>query len=152
MDILSDIINNYDEQETRRIMESMTIEIIDEAYSVKNNNISAKIFVKGQEGEIPHFHLVLSGGKESCICIFEAMYFNHNKKYITLDDDKLFGLNVFLMSPTGQTIQDKKLNYWDQIVIEWRNKNMDHSWEHDNDWSQVLKPDYRVMKGDRYIR
>lgn len=141
-----DCINETDDMvaKIKAIQESMVIEVLDESYRIDSQYLKANIDTYGDEGTIPHFHLKLKGTKyESCFCIFENKYANHESNHVKLEPNKLFALNVFLMSP-NRSIEDRKVNYWQCIVQDWANKNAGKNWEHCNDFLSVRKPNYNL--------
>ena len=133
----------------KAIMESMTVKVLDEAYEVNNSYFSGKIFVYGNEGLIPHFH-VKYNGKETCFSIFEPMYANHEAHHTTMTHKQLKGLNIFLMSP-DRTSETKNKSFWEEIVDDWVVRNNDHNFEHKDDYRKITKPNYEKTVSNRNI-
>lgn len=121
---------------------------IDEGFDIKSKHLTCKIFVYGNEGYIPHFHLKKSDGTESCLCIFEAKYFNHENKHKILTDKELYTIDTFM----SFFISDgrSKISNWDKIVKMWVDKNSSNGFEHMNDWFEFEQPDYTLTRENRY--
>ena len=79
------------------------------------------IYVYSNEGTIPHFHIIPKNGiGESCICIYEPLYFNHGGKQLRLNSKQRKILNNWLSSP------NEKLNSvtnWDIVALSFDNAN-----------------------------
>ena len=76
-----------------------------------------RVEVRGMEGQIPHFHIVSIDGKDFCICIYEAKYFNHNPKTDNdLSSSQQKDLDEWLREPN---CKNNKLSNWEFIVITW---------------------------------
>ena len=146
------------------IQESMEVEFLNEYYKVNNKMFTGDINVYGgnMEGPIPHFHVTFKDRGtlyESCLAIFEAKYANHEEKHVRMNNDRLFGINVFLMSPDKNVKELKedgtKYSYWDSIVRMWVLSKGDLNFDHKYDWKTIHKPNYRLTKdcikmGDKY--
>lgn len=107
------------------------------------------IVVRGNEGPIPHFHIVgsckskvrgVKGNFESCICIYKPLYFNHGKYQDILTKKQKEKLNEWLMQPS-QYQQISGTN-WDVLCVGWALA--------DNPMMNVPKnakqPDYRYLE------
>ena len=136
-------------KELNRLIESTVVEIdtINEALKIGNDYLKADIFIYQNEGNIPHFHVKFNG-HESCFCLFESKYYNHELYHVMMNDDHLFGLNVFLMSPTKES--NIKRNWWEYLVGEWVRLHTNQDYEHKSNWRNIKKPDYRETKLNKY--
>lgn len=77
-----------------------------------------EIYVYADEAPIPHFHLISKDKKfETCICIFEPLYFLHGSKTGTLNSKQRKHLNNW-MNEVSRFTQDK-LNNWEVIKLAW---------------------------------
>lgn len=128
------------------IQETMEVEILNEYFKVSNKYLKANINVygDGKEGPYPHFHVIFEG-HESCFCIFEPMYANHEAYHVKMEYNKLLGLNTFLMSPC-KILPNPKANYWSLIVDLWVKANKDNKWIHKDDYIELSKPNYTLCK------
>lgn len=79
-----------------------------------------KINVYPNEGPIPHFHIFNKDKTfESCIRIYENMYFSHGGKYKdTLNPKQCRQLNEYLKSPSPRL---EKITLWEEIMLYWEN-------------------------------
>lgn len=100
-----------------------------------------KVYVYSNEGTIPHFHLIASDGQESCICIYESLYFNHGSKTMKLNSKQRKELDSWLSKPCQS---NEKISNWKNINIVWKVGN-----GKDNVPKDATKPDYRYMKNMR---
>ena len=109
--------------------------------------LNYKLEVYSGEGPIPHFHLVSKGENDrdkkidTCICIFEARYFDHGTHVSTLSSKELKVLNEFLKeqkNPIGGT-------YWDIIATQWYELNPDNITRYQ--YINKKQPDYTHMLG-----
>lgn len=147
------IINEIQKKiKLNKLIESTKVEYdsINEAYSVKNDYLTAKIKLYENEGDIPHFHVQFAG-YESCFCLFEAKYYNHEPHHVMMTDDHLYGLNIFLMSPVRKDPGTKKENWWDFLVQLWVEYHANQNYEHRNNWQNIKKPDYRETRLNKYV-
>ena len=137
------------DEEINKLIESTVVEYdsITESYSISNDYLKANVFVYQNEGNIPHFHVKFSGN-ETCICLFEAKYYNHELHHVMMTDNHLFGLNVFLMSPTKEP--NIKRNWWQYLVNEWVRLHENQNYEHKSDWKRIAKPDYTTTRVNKY--
>lgn len=99
---------------------------------------NCKIYVYGNEGTIPHFHLISENGKfETCICIKEAKYFKHGKKNGTLTKKQKEELNHFL-EQINKKVPDR--TNWEATRDAWNFSNDTNIIS-----MKIKKPDYRLM-------
>lgn len=67
---------------------------------------------------IPHFHLISKDKKfETCICIFEPLYFIHETKTGTLNSKQRKHLNNWMNQMTKYT--DPRISNWQTIKLAW---------------------------------
>lgn len=78
------------------------------------------IEVYANEGPIPHFHLYNQDKYfESCIRIYENLYFSHGGKYKdTLNSKQCRQLNEYLKTPYTK-IPGANITLWQAIVFSW---------------------------------
>lgn len=107
------------------------------------------IKVKGNEGPIPHFHLEANidskvkgynGNFESCICIYQPLYFNHGKYRDKLDKDQKKVLNDFLSKPAEYKFIDG--SNWQLITTLWELAGNQLK----NVPKNPVQPDYTIME------
>lgn len=117
--------DSRDEPKLLGIIDLSTEElIIEDCYGRINfpNGIGeCKIYVYSNEGTIPHFHLI-KDKFESCICIYESLYFNHGLKQSRLNSKQRKILNNWLDLPS---IPNPKISNWDMLHIAWYGGNGD---------------------------
>lgn len=71
------------------------------------------IYVYSREGTIPHFHIIpKSKIGESCICIYQPLYFNHDFKQMKLNSKQRKELNNWLKETT---LINPKITNWELI-------------------------------------
>lgn len=125
-------------------------EIINE--SVYSGNITGwgncTIYVRGSEGPIPHVHIdAKDGSKKACMCLFDSKFFSHGEpnKYTKLDKKALKDFDTIMSK------QNKKKNItnWEKAVEEWETSNASSPWEHKDDYTSLVKPDYTKTKEER---
>lgn len=137
-------------KDLERLIESTTVtyDTINESYVVNNDYLEANIKLYQNEGAIPHFHVKFNG-HEACFCLFEAKYYNHEDHHVMMNDNHLYGLNVFLMSPTRQESNPKQ-SWWDFLVSLWVEYAANRDYEHKSDWKRISKPNYNNTKINKY--
>lgn len=96
-----------------------------------------KIYVYSGEGTIPHFHIISNDGFECCICIYEALYFNHGSKQSRLNSKQRKILDDWMGDPS---LTNSKLTNWEAIDFAWRIGNGDNYVS-----KNKKKPDYSNM-------
>lgn len=83
-----------------------------------SNNIGeCKIYVYSNEGTIPHFHIISKNNQESCICIYEPLYFNHGSKVMRLNSKQRKELDNWLNQLSDV---NRSNTNWDIIDIAWK--------------------------------
>ena len=95
-----------------------------EVYNSNHGIKGVQLFVRADEGPIPHFHFRQgNSAKDGCICFLTDKYFIHGSHTDTLGKDKMNALNTFLRSyhPMGTV--------WDMMVYEWNKDNGNNSSE-----------------------
>lgn len=97
------------------------------------------IYVYSNEGAIPHFHIIPKNGiGESCICIYEPLYFNHGSKQLRLNSKQRKILDDWLEQQS--TIAPEVTN-WRLICISWETGNGNKYIP-----KNPIKPNYRNME------
>ena len=92
------------------------------------------------EGKIPHFHIYNKDHSfESCIRIYENMYFSHGGKYRSVfNKSQCKQLNEYLKQPCPKFFN--KLSIWEVIAGYWESE-CDDTYPHKTD----KQPDYSTM-------
>lgn len=100
---------------------------------------TCKIYVYGNEGPIPHFHLEKSNGEViCCICIFEAKYF-HQETYPTiLSSKQKKELNKYMKTYTKNSF-GAKLTVWETAANAWNGANEKYAVTPNQ---SLVQPDY----------
>lgn len=84
---------------------------------------TCQVYVYSNEDPIPHFHLFNKNKTfESCICIYEPLYFNHGFKTDKLNNKQCEILNKWLDEPS---YANPKLTNWELIDTVWVTGNSD---------------------------
>ena len=97
------------------------------------------IYVYSNEGTIPHFHIIPKNGiGESCICIYEPLYFNHGGKQLRLNSKQRKILDDWLEQQS--TIAPEVTN-WRLICISWETGNGNKYIP-----KKPIKPNYRNIE------
>ena len=97
------------------------------------------IYVYPKEGTIPHFHIIPKNGiGESCICLYEPLYFNHGSKQLRLNSKQRKILDDWLEQQS--TIAPEVTN-WRLICISWETGNGNKYIP-----KNPVKPNYRNME------
>ena len=97
------------------------------------------IYVYSNEGTIPHFHIIPKNGiGESCICLYEPLYFNHGSKQLRLNSKQRKILDDWLEQ---QSIIAPEVTNWRLICISWETGNGNKYIP-----KNPVKPNYRNME------
>jgi hypothetical protein len=125
-----------------------TDEIVDEAYGPVNfpKLGNCKIHVYGNEGKIPHFHIISNDNKfECCVCIYLPKYFAHGSKQGKLTRKQKIILDKFLRLPDPSAAKmGIDMSIWQSISLNWMNVNPDSVYPK----NQIIQPDYTLMGDD----
>lgn len=117
-----------------------------------NNRLSFRsiglcdIYIYGDEGAIPHFHIKSKNGIfECCVCIFEPLYFNHEYKTDTLNINQRKLLNEWLSR------KHKMINAtnWEAIRFLWIADNQENV--EDKIYNYNTQPDYTNMENYKFF-
>ena len=83
------------------------------------------IIVRGNEGQIPHFHIISKDKSfESCVCIEQPRYFKHSNKNGELNRKQRIALNNFLKTKISVSRNfHRYITIWEFIVISWNIAN-----------------------------
>ena len=110
--------------------------------SVKVNN--------GDEGQIPHFHIDEANGPfKTCICIYSANYFNHNKSSSgVFNSAQRKTLDLWLRKLCQ--LKDAKIgeSNWEYIARFWED-NFGKTCKFPNEMKVSKQPDYKNMSSFR---
>ena len=110
--------------------------------SVKVNN--------GDEGQIPHFHIdEVNGSFKTCICIYSANYFNHNKSSSgVFNSAQRKTLDSWLRNSCH--LKDAKVgeSNWEYIARFWED-NFGKTCKFPNEMKVSKQPDYKNMSSFR---
>lgn len=127
------------------IIDLSTEELINEdctgRINFSNKIGECQVYVYSNEGIIPHFHLIAKDGNESCICIYEPLYFNHGRKTMRLNSKQRKELDNWLNEPN---IDNEAMSNWESINAAWKLGN-----GYDNVPKDPAKPNYRYMENMR---
>jgi hypothetical protein len=119
----------------------LDFQFIEEAF-IDDLNIDkygfTKIYVYGNEGPIPHFHIVSENKNDICICICEAKYFNHGKYKNTFKSKKQLKMLDYWMDNIN--INDDTKTNWEFIIIMWKSANPE--WRNYDIKFPNKRPDY----------
>lgn len=87
------------------------------------------VYVRGNEGPIPHFHLISNsksrvkgnkGNFESCICIYQPLYFNHGGYQDKLTRKEAILLNNWMKEKVNTKEENlKNVSNWGFICTLW---------------------------------
>ena len=110
------------------ILNEAEISSIGPRYRVKNIG-PCKVEVYGDEGQIPHFHIVgISKKFNCCVRIYDNHFFSHgNKNRDTLNHQQCIELNKWLSEISANQILDSTTpsTNWKVIEFSWRLANPD---------------------------
>lgn len=109
----------------------------------KYNN--CKIFVYGNEGQIPHFHIFNNDHTfDNCICLHTPMYFVH--KNIHRKSEKLSTYQkIILQDYLSSILPDHDISVWKEMMIFWKNANENCKLSNKSDWLKISMPDYTKL-------
>ena len=108
------------------------------------------VYIYSNEGPIPHFHLISKNKKfETCICIFEPLYFLHGTKTGTLNSKQRKQLNNWM---------NQKIDYSDANITNWQSIKLAWIWNNGKRFKEIImnypQPNYSDMVNykntDRY--
>ena len=105
-----------------------------------------KVYVYGDEGPIPHFHIISKNGNfKCCVCIYESLYFNHGYKTDTLNANQRKNLNEWLKE------KHKTLNNtnWEVIKFLWDSNNEEN--KKYKIYKSNTQPDYINMENYKTV-
>lgn len=98
-----------------------------------------KLFVYGNEGPIPHFHIVKNKKTVCCVCLYLPLYFHHKLDEIDLSGDQKVLLDMFL----------RRDNLWKTLSDAWRSAYEDslkiYCQTNNLDINNLTQPDYTTM-------
>lgn len=122
--------------------------------NLRLSKVNCHININPDEGDTPHFHIVSDDTSfECCLCIFEAMYFNHKKHHGFLNQDGLNSLDSFLRE-TSIKAADGKTTNWQYIATIWNYANPEHGRIIVNSRGEfiVFQPDYTKTCGNKFVK
>lgn len=108
-----------------------------------------KVFVYGDEGKIPHFHLTdHNRNLIACICLAEPKYFSHGTHHSEkLTNNQQEDLYKFMKKPNKK---NPKITNWEFAVKTWEDANQDKDYEYKGKMTGAKNmPDYSNINGER---
>lgn len=108
---MSEKINETIQQES--------LDVIHELVATTKNGI-VRLYVKGDERTIPHFHFPVPGNPDVCICLYENKYYIHANHTKTLDSKTLEAIDEAMRKPCKK---DKSITNWESLCLQWKEKN-----------------------------
>ena len=88
---------------------------------VENTKYGAvHIYVRDNEGAIPHLLYVVNGHPDVCICLYEAKYYIHGSHTETVSSKTLNAINEALKKPCKK---NGKISNWEYLCKQWKEKN-----------------------------
>lgn len=98
--------------------------------------------VYGNEGNIPHFHILKDNDTVQCVRLDKAEYFTHNGKYTyKLNSNERKDLINFLNS---KHFDKYDITNWEYVVSQWNLENTKYTIAED-----LIMPDYSKIKFDK---
>ena len=117
------------------------------------SKILCHVNINPKEGYTPHFHIVADNGSfESCICIEEATYFNHEDHHEFLNNSDLKEIDTFMRKECKSSLNGATTN-WEQTAMIWNYANPDHQCTKVKDMQGnfLPQPDYTKTSGNKFI-
>ena len=106
----------------------------------KQESPKFKVFVCGDEGEIPHMHIWddETNGKKmhTCVCLNKIEYFHHTGKEGVLNSKQRKSLVDFLNKPF-----DEDTSNWEYLIMTWNANNSNKKLS-----KKMPMPDYTNIK------
>lgn len=103
-------------------------------------DIITKVYVSPLDAIEPHFHLISDNKKFDCsICLYDAMYFNHQYKTNKLNNDQ----KKILIDWLNRIEENNYYNNWQRLIIGW----VGYDFENLEQYILSLEiPDYSLMR------
>lgn len=120
--------------------------MIEEAW-IGDTNIKkyglCKVYVHGDEGMIPHFHIENNESNDICVCISESKYFKHGKYKDTFPSNKQTKMLDYWLRQPNNVDTDK--SNWEMCILAWKLENPDWIIKNKHIKFPTKQPDYSKL-------